>query len=375
MAKNGNGEGGISRHKKSGLYMARYTVQTPTGPKRKTLYGKTRREVDEKLTAAKADRDSGLLFDADSLMVARYLERWLADSVRDTVKATTYETYERLMRLHLIPALGRVKLKNLTPAHVRGLYREKLDSGLSPTSVQRVHALLHKALKQAVNDGLVARNVTQAVKAPRQQRKEIPTLNQEQARVFLEAAKGDRLEALYLLAIHTGLRQGELLGLKWGDVDLDRGTLQVRRILSAAKNGPTFTTPKNNQGRSVRLTAQAMQALRDHRKRQVEERLKHSGLWQDHCLVFTTLVGTPLNRHNVFSRSFKPLVQRAGLPNIPFHALRHSFATLMLAGGEHPKVVQEMMGHSGIRVTMDFYSHVLPDMQKDAVDRLGAMLS
>jgi integrase len=375
VAKRGNGEGGITRHKASGLYMARYTVQTPTGPKRKTLYGKTRREVDEKLTAAKADRDSGLLFDADSLMVARYLERWLADSVRDTVKATTYETYERLMRLHLIPALGRVKLKNLTPAHVRGLYREKLDSGLSPASVQRVHALLHKALKQAVNDGLVARNVTQAVKAPRQQRKEIPTLNQEQARIFLEAAKGDRLEALYLLAIHTGLRQGELLGLKWGDVDLDRGTLQVRRILSAAKNGPTFTTPKNNQGRSVRLTAQAMQALRDHRKRQVEERLKHDGFWQDYGFVFTTLVGTPLNRHNVFSRSFKPLLRRAELPDMPFHALRHSFATLMLSGGEHPKVVQEIMGHSGIRVTMDFYSHVLPDMQKGAVDRLGAMLS
>jgi len=373
--KNGNGEGGITRHKKSGLYMARYTVQTPTGPKRKTVYAKTRREVDEKLTRAKADRDKGLLFDADSLKVGRYLERWLADSVRDTVKATTYESYERLMRLHLVPALGRVKLKNLTPTHVRGLYREKLDSGLSPSSVQRVHALLHKALKQAVNDGLVPRNVTEAVKAPKQSRKEIPALTREQARVFLEAAKGDRLETLYVLAIHTGLRQGELLGLKWDDVTLDRGTLQVRRILSAAKDGPIFTTPKNNQGRSVRLTVQAVQALRDHRKRQVEDRLRRAGLWQDHGLVFTTLVGTPLNRHNVFSRSFKPLLRRTSLPDIPFHALRHSFATLMLAGGEHPKVVQEMMGHSGIRVTMDFYSHVLPDMQKGAVDRLGAMLS
>jgi integrase len=183
------------------------------------------------------------------------------------------------------------------------------------------------------------------------------------------------LEALYVLAVHTGLRLGELLGLKWSDIDLDRGTLQVRRILSAAKEGPRFTTPKSNQGRSVRLTVQAAQALRDHRKRQVEERLRHNTFWKDHGLVFTTLVGTPLNRHNVFSRSFKPLLRRAGLPDIPFHALRHSFATLMLAGGEHSKVVQEMMGHSGIRVTMDFYSHVLPDMQKEAVYRLGMMLS
>jgi integrase len=145
--KNGNGEGGITRHKGSGLYMARYTVQTPTGPKRKTLYGKTRREVDEKLTKAKANRDDGLVFDADNLTVGRYLERWLTDSVRDTVKATTYESYERLIRLHLVPTLGRLKLKNLTTTHVRGLYRAKLDHGLSPTSVQRVHALLHKALK------------------------------------------------------------------------------------------------------------------------------------------------------------------------------------------------------------------------------------
>ena len=214
MGKRGNGEGGITRHKENGLYMARYTVQTPTGPKRKTLYGKTRQEVDEKLTRAKADRDGGLVFDTKNLKVGQYLTRWLTDSVQDTVKHTTYESYERLMRIHLVPTLGRIKLKDLTPTHVRGLYREKLDSGLSATSVQRVHALLHKALKQAVNDGLIPRNVTEAVTAPRQTRKEIQALPPEQARAFLQAAKSDRLEALYLLAIHTGLRQGELLGLK-----------------------------------------------------------------------------------------------------------------------------------------------------------------
>ena len=375
MGKRGNGEGGITRHKESGLYMARYTVQTPTGPKRKTLYGKTRREVDEKLTRAKVDRDGGLVFNTKNLKVGQYLTRWLTDSVQDTVKHTTYESYERLMRIHLVPTLGRIKLKDLTPTHVRGLYREKLDSGLSATSVQRVHALLHKALKQAVNDGLIPRNVTEAVTAPRQTRKEIQALPPEQARAFLQAAKSDRLEALYLLAIHTGLRQGELLGLKWDDIDLDQGTLQVRRILSAAKSGPAFTTPKNNKGRSVRLTPRAVQALRDHRKRQIEERLKQAGHWHDTGLVFTSTVGTPLNRHNVFGRSFKPLLRRAGLPDIPFHALRHSFATLMLSGREHPKVVQEMLGHSRINTTLDFYSHVLPDMQREAINRLDVMLS
>jgi integrase len=322
-----------------------------------------------------AERDDGIVFDTNSLTVGKYLERWLADSVKDTVKQITYENYERLMRLHLVPPIGRIKLKALTAAHVRALYREKLDSGLSANTVQRIHALLHKALKQAVNDGLIPRNVTDAVTAPRQSRKEIQAFTPKQARAFLDTAKDDRLGALYLLAIHTGLRQGELLGLKWEDVDLERGVLQVRRILSAAKGSPSFTNPKNNKSRSVRLTPQAVQGLRAHLERQLGEREKLADIWQDTGLVFTSTIGTPLNRHNVFSRSFKPLLGHAGLPDIPFHALRHSFATLMLTGGEHPKVVQEMMGHSKINTTMDFYSHVLPDMQKTAVDRLGTLLS
>ncbi len=258
--KRGNGEGSITRHKKSGLYMARYTVHTPTGTKRKTAYGKTRREVDEKLTKAKADRDVGLAFDADNLKVGEYLTRWLTDSAKDTVKQTTYESYERLVRIHLVPTLGRIKLKNLTPAHVRGLYREKLDSGLSASSVQRIHALLHKALKQAVNDGLIPRNATEAVKPPQVRREEIHALTPEQVKAFLEAARGDRLEALYVLAIHTGLRRSEILGLKWTDVELDTGNLSVQPSLD---RGGTFNPPKRNKSRrTVKLTGQAVEALK-----------------------------------------------------------------------------------------------------------------
>ncbi len=229
--KRGNGEGSITR-RKDGLYMARYTVQTPTGPKRKTLYGKTRREVDEKLTKAKADRDGGLVFDADGVKVGEYLERWLADSVRDTVRPTTFERYEQMVRLHIRPVLGRLKLKNLTPAHVRGLYREKLDAGLSPRTVQYVHVTLHKALKQAVMDGLIPRNATEVVKPPQVRREEMQPLSPEQVKVLLQATRDDRFEALYVLAVTTGLRQGELLGLKWDDVDLETGMLRVRRTLS-----------------------------------------------------------------------------------------------------------------------------------------------
>jgi integrase len=272
MGRRGNGEGSISR-RKDGLYMGRYMVHTATGTKRKALYGKTRQEVAEKLTRAMADRDNGLYFNADNLKVGEYLERWLADSVLDTVRPTTYERYEQIVRIHVRPALGSVKLKTLSPVHVRGLYREKLQAGLSPRTVQYIHVTLHKALKQAVQDGLIPRNATEAVKAPQVRRQEMRPLSAEQVKVFLETACGDRLEALFVLAIHTGLRQGELLGLKWEDVDLEQGTLRVRRTLATSKNGPVLTTPKTNGSRrSVRLTQAAVDALRSHLERQLQER-------------------------------------------------------------------------------------------------------
>jgi integrase len=345
MGGRGNGEGGITRHKKSGLYMARYTVQTPTGSKRKTLYGKTRREVDEKLTKAKADRDGGLVFDADNMKVGEYLERWLVDSVRDTVRSTTFERYEQVVRLHVRPVLGKLKLKNLSPAHVRGLYREKLDAGLSPRTVQYVHVTLHKALKQAIMDGLISRNATEAVKPPQVRREEMQPLSPEQVKVLLEAARGERLEALYVLAVTMGLRQGELLGLKWEDVDLEARTLQVRRTLTTAKGGPVLSTPKTKGSRrSVKLTQSAVEALRSHLQRQLGEIDRAASLWRESGLVFASEMGDPLDRRYVTTHRFKPLLKRAGLPQIRFHDLRHTCATLLLGRNVNPKIVSEMLG-------------------------------
>ena len=170
-----------------------------------------------------------------------------------------------MVRLHIRPVLGKVKLKNLTPAHVRGLYREKLDAGLSPRSVQYVHVTLHKALKQAIADGLIPRNATEAVKPPQVSREKMRPLTAEQVKVLFEAAKGDRLEALYVLAVTTGLRQGELLALKWDDIDLEVGTLQVRHTLTTAKGGPVLSAPKTKGSRrTVRLSQTALEALRSH---------------------------------------------------------------------------------------------------------------
>jgi integrase len=376
MGGRGNGEGGITRHKKSGLYMARYTVQTPTGSKRKTLYGKTRREVDEKLTKAKADRDGGLVFDADNMKVGEYLERWLVDSVRDTVRSTTFERYEQVVRLHIRPVLGKLKLKNLSPAHVRGLYREKLDAGLSPRTVQYVHVTLHKALKQAIMDGLIPRNATEAVKPPQVRREEMQPLSPEQVKVLLEAARDERLEALYVLAVTTGLRQGELLGLKWEDVDLEARTLRVRRTLATTKGGPQLAAPKTKSSRrTVRLTQGAVNALRSHLERQLKEIDRAGSLWRENGLIFASEAGDPLDRRYVTNHRFKPLLKQAQLPLVRFHDLRHTCATLLLGRNVNPKIVSEMLGHASIAITLDTYSHVLPNMQGEAAKAMEDALS
>jgi integrase len=373
--KRGNGEGSITR-RKDGLYMARYTVETAIGAKRKTLYGKTRGEVSEKLTKAMADRDDGLVFDADNLKVGEYLERWLVDSVLDTVRPTTYERYEQIVRIHVRPALGSVKLKNLTPVHVRGLYREKLEAGLSARTVQYIHVTLHKALKQAVQDGLIPRNATEAVKAPQVRREEMRPLSGDQVKVLLEVARGDRLEALYVLAIHTGLRQGELLGLKWEDVDLESGTLRVRRTLVTAKAGPVLTAPKTKGSRrSVKLTQGAVEALRSHLKHQLQEIDRAGSLWRENGLMFASESGEPLDRRYLTSCRYKALLKRAELPMIRFHDLRHTCATLLLSKNVNPKIVSEMLGHASIAITLDTYSHVLPNMRDQAAAAMEEALS
>jgi len=374
MGKRGNGEGSISR-RKNGTWRAEYTVYTAEGRKRKTLYGKTRREVAEKLAKAIADRNGGIVYDAGKLTVGEYLDRWLSDSVRDTVRQRTYERYESIVRVHIKPTLGRIKLKTLAPAHVRGLYREKLGAGLSPRTVQYIHVTLHKALKQAVRDELIPRNASDSIKAPRPTKKEIRPLSPDQARAFLDAARGDRFETLYVLAVHCGLREGELLGLKWEDVDLDAGTLAVRRTLSETRTGHRFEAPKNGKGRRIKLTTGAMKALRRHRKAQLEERLRAAGLWEDHGLVFPNQVGKTMNAKNLTARSFKQILERAGLPRtVRVHDLRHTCATILLKVGQHPKYVQELLGHANIGITLDTYSHVLPGMGDGLADAMDDAL-
>jgi integrase len=274
------------------------------------------------------------------------------------------------------PSMSRLKLKDLNPAHVRGFYREKLDSGLSSATVRKMHSVLRKALKQAVLDGLIPRNVCEAVKPPKVERKEINPLDREQVKALLEAASGYRLAALYVLAVHTGMREGELLGLNWEDVDLERGVLRLRHAL--VREGGKIAlgdlkTPKSRRG--VNLTRAAAEALRSHLERQLEEMERMGSLYQPGGPVFATESGTLINPSNLRNRSFKPLLKRAGLPGICFHDLRHTCATLLLSQGTHPKLVQELLGHATIAMTLDTYSHFLPSMGDQTVRAMEAALS
>jgi integrase len=285
---------------------------------------------------------------------------------RPEVSPSTYSRDKYLLANHVKPALGRVKLRNLSAMHLQRLYRDKLDARLSPATVQKIHHVIHKALLQALRWDLIARNPADAVKAPSPATEEMRPLSADEARRLLDAAKGYRLEALYVLVVHTGMRRGELLGLKWSDVDLEGGTVSVRRTLTRTDNGKgvALGDPKTKRSRrTVRLTREATEALRGHLERQLRQIEEAGDHYRDEGLVFATEAGTLINPSNLRQRSFAPLLKRAGLPpSVRFHDLRHTTATLLLSRGVHPKFVQELLGHASVAITLDTYSHAVPGM-------------
>src|SRR5215210_3015302 len=360
--------------RKDGLFMARYTVHTPDGPKRKTIYDRKYREVERKLAEAMGDAARGIVYDDENMTVSEYLDRWLSDSDRGTVRESTYSRDKYLVTNHIKPSIGRIKLKNVSALHLQRLYRDRLDAGLSGSTVQKMHHVIHKALSQAVRWDLILRNPADNVKAPTPSTKEIHPLSADEARQLLEAARDDRLEALYVLALHTGMRRGELLGLKWDDVDLDNETIRVRRTLTRKGTGYVLGEPKTRKSRrTIRLTKRAVEALRSHRTRRLEEKLRATE-YDDSGLVFAGEGGNLINPSNLRQRSFVPLLMRAGLPQITFHDLRHTCASLLFQKNVHPKFVQERLGHASGSITLDTYSHMLPGMGSEAADAMAVAL-
>lgn len=312
---------------------------------------------------------------SDRQKLGHYLERWLREVAEPTVRPSTYIRYKELLTGHVTPTLGHLPLAKLNPQDLNGLYGE-LSQHLAPRTVGHVHRVLHRALRDALHWGLVARNVCDAVSPPKVPRREIQVLTPEQARSLLDAAEGDVLEAVYVLALTTGLRQGELLALKWSDFDADAGRLTVQRTVRwITGRGVVEGEPKSDRSRrNLSLAPMAVTALKDHRARQAEQRMR-AVFWDDLDLIFANEVGRHIEATNLMRRSFRPLLEEAGLPRIRFHDLRHTAATLLLMQGVHVKVVSEMLGHSSVSLTLDVYSHVLPSMQSDAAAKMEALFS
>lgn len=350
-----------------------------TGKRRQKWLGTfaTRREAEEALARVLGEVAAGTYTPPSKVTLQEFTERWLRDYAAPRLRATTYRSYERLIQNHVLPTLGLRPLSRVTAADLSRLYREKLDSGLSPRTVRYIHAVLHKLLDTAMKWGVVGRNVADAVEAPAPRRTEVRALGPEEARRLLEAAReeGPQVYAIIALALLTGGRRGEIFGLRWEDVDLDAGTLQVRQALVEVGGKRVMSEPKTAAGRRrVEIPPLAVDALRRHKAAQAERRLLLGPDYDDRDLVFATDFGKPLHPHNWVQRTFRRLLERAGLPHVRFHDLRHSHATLLLARGIHPRVVQERLGHANITLTLQTYSHVLPGMQREAAAKVEELL-
>lgn len=383
--RRGRGEGTIYK-RPDGTWVGQITIgyDPVTGKvKRKSFYGKTRKEVADKMAQALQAVKDGTYIEPTQTTLGEWLDKWMTSYKKGQIKPSTYENYEIVINTHIKPALGNIPMAKLQAHMLQNFYNEKLESGradgkggLSTRMVRYIHTIIREALQQAVKEGLLIRNVADATTPPTVKNKQMRPLTEEELLAFFDAAKDDRLFAAYVLAATTGLRRGELLGLCWDCVDLEKGIITVKRELMNLKDGLVLeeTTKSKSGRRSVVLTDDAIRELKAHKRRQAQEKLLMGEAYQEHGLVFCKEDGTPLDP-SWFTKHFQALLKKAGLPRIRFHDLRHTHATLLLARGVHPKIVQERLGHSSITMTLDLYSHLVPGLQEAAAATLNGLLS
>jgi integrase len=336
----------------------------------------TKKEASAALAKALAAVEDRTFTAPDTITVGTYLAAWLDGLDR---KPATLEAYRRVVERHLTPALGRGRLQMLTAVQIKAGHRALLDKGLSPTTVQLVHQVLSKALSDAVHDGLLPSSPAAKVKAPARARPEMQTWTREQVVAFLAHVADERLAAMWRLFLTTGMRRGEVAALRWQDVDLDRAALSVRQTGNIIGGVWTVGTPKGRgdataKSRRLALDGGTVAALRAHRTAQLQERLAWGADWRDGGLVFVREDGSPLNPSTI-GQQLTVRAKQAGLPHVRVHDLRHTYATLALEAGVHPKVVSERLGHANIGITLDLYSHVSEGMDRGAADLVAGLFS
>ena len=345
-----------------------------------TIHG-TKKEAQAELNRLLNEINTGEYIEPSRMLVSEYLKRWIKDYANPNVSPKTSERYAQIIHDNINPSLGQYALSKLKPLHIQSFYTDCLTSGrkdgkggLAAQTVLHFHRLLRKAFLQAVKWQLLARNPVDAVEPPRPQRTEMNAINEKETALLLGKLTGSSLFTPVLLAVTTGLRRGELLALRWKDINLEDGRLTVNQSLEQTKTGLRLKTPKTERSRrQVPMPGIAVDILKDHKRQQNEERLRLGPVYQNNDLVFPRPDGS-LMAPDSFSTNFAAFIRRSGLKHIRFHDLRHSHATQLLLQGVHPKIVSERLGHSNIGITLDTYSHVLPGMQEDAVLKIDASL-
>lgn len=365
MRRREKGEGGVT-YRADGRWQATYIG---SDDRRHYLYAPTRKEAAAALAVALRDKDLGLYVGGPAQTVEQYLASWLGHA-GGRLSPRTLERYAGQVRIHVVPAIGGIAVRKLTPQHLADLYAQ-LAPGLSNASIAHLHRVLHSAFDQALRWNLIARNPAAAVRPPRPSRRAMTVLTPDEVRALLEAVTDDPLQALYVLAVTGGLRQGELLGLRWRDVDLEAGWVEVSATLSRGKRQAPKT---RSSSRRVKLGELGIRALRSHRLRMAERLLPYRARTEGDVLVFLTELGEPYNGAHITERAFKPLLRRAGLREIRFHDLRHACASLLLSQGVRVDLVSQMLGHSTPALTLAIYAHLMPGDQEDAVARLDRIL-
>lgn len=358
--------------------------------KRLPIYGKTQQECRDKLIETMQSIKTQTFVEPHKTTVESWLDTWLKEYKKDNIRPTTYSSYEYIIRVHIKPGLGKAHIRELKPEQIQKFYNERKASGLSSRTVRYIHVVLHEALEQAMRNNLIVRNVSEATTLPKQEKKEMRVLTVEEQNKFLKVLSGDKLGILFKLDLASGMRRGELLGLNWKDVDLKEGVIRVTRSLSRTKvnfdkeskenkTAIVIQKPKTKKGeRSIPLFSSIVSDLKEHKATE-KDKLKDLG-WDDikikqhfkDGLVFTNELGGHIEPRNL-TRKFYKLIDATKIPSTNFHALRHSFATRLLEMNESPKVVQEILGHSSITLTLDTYSHVMPELKKAAVDKLSGL--
>ncbi|MPZ99500.1 MAG: tyrosine-type recombinase/integrase [Dehalococcoidia bacterium] len=369
------GEGGLYQRADGRWEATLHLGWGPDGKRlRRKVVAKTKAEAASRIAQVRREVDAGLNPQAGKLTVGAWLDTWLRDEAAPTVRPRTLVQYQTIVRLHLRPALGHIKLRALTPSQIRKYEADKVAGGLSPRSVQNHHIVLRRALEVATRYQYVDRNVARLVSAPRAERHESRPLTRDEATRLLTAAAGHPLEALFVLAASTGMRRAEVLGLTWQHVDLDAGTVRVEKTLVRYDGAYHLDPPKTAQSRrTVVIPGGVVDALRAHRQRQTDAAVAAEVWGNAWGLVFTDAIGRPVSERRVHSE-FWALLDRAQVRRVRFHDLRHGAATFLLAQGVPMKVVQSILGHAQIAITADLYSHVAPELHRDAADRIGALL-